>query len=199
MAGKAVGEISAPAGEWGDEVASSPVSAAGEACRGRPRYSSPEALFIDQRRPLVRALTLVCGDPALAEDSVQEAFARLCLKWKRISEYDDPAAWVYRVGLNLVRDHRRNLARRARLVARLGGESGGRQAQAPVIDRDPVLWAAVRALPGRQKTAVALYYLADLKVAEVAGAMGISEGAVKRHLDRARETLRTRLEVNHER
>ena len=169
---------------------------AGKSCL---RYSSPEALYRQERDSLIRALTLVCEDPALAEDSVQEAFARLCIKWKRIRAYDDPAAWVRRVALNLVQDYRRHLARRARLLIRLDGRSEPQSSSPMVADRDPLLWAAVRDLPARQRTALALYYLADLKVAEVAAAMNVSEGTVKRHLDRAREALRMKLEGRHER
>ena len=53
---------------------------------------------------------------------------------------------------------------------------------------------ALRALPDRQRVAVALHYLADLSVADVAAAMGISEGAVKTHLHRARSQLAVSLE-----
>jgi RNA polymerase sigma-70 factor (ECF subfamily) len=156
-------------------------------------------LFREERGTLVRALTLSCGDPVLAEDSVQEAFARLCVKWKRIRNYDDPAAWVRRVALNLVQDQRRHLMRRALLLVRLDGRPESQSVSSAPTDRDPRLWAAVRELPSRQRTALALYYLADLKVAEVAAAMKISEGTVKRHLERAREALRTKLEASHER
>ena len=180
---------------------SEPSSEDGEVREGCLRYSSPEALFRAERAALVRALTMVCGDAALAEDSVQEAFVRLCLRWRRIRGYDDPAAWVRRVALNLVQDYRRRLARRAQLLVRLGRESGREPSAtppAPVSEGDPRLWAAVRELPSRQRAALALFYLGDLKVAEVAAAMNVSEGTVKRHLDRAREALRSKLEAGHE-
>jgi DNA-directed RNA polymerase specialized sigma24 family protein len=40
-----------------------------------------------------------------------------------------------------------------------------------------------------------LHYVADLSVAEVARAMDVSEGTVKQHLHRGRETMRHRLEA----
>ena len=144
----------------------------------------------------MRALTFSCGDHELAEDSVQEAFARLLINWKRISNYDDPATWVRRVALNLAQDHRRFLLRRARLLVRLGRKP---EAVTYSVEGDPRLWRAVRDLPSRQRTALALFYLADLKVAEVAATMEVSEGTVKSYLDRARETLRTKLETDDER
>jgi len=50
-------------------------------------------------------------------------------------------------------------------------------------------------LPLRQRTAAALFYEADFSVAEIAAVMNISEGAVKSHLSRARQSLRQVLEV----
>jgi RNA polymerase sigma-70 factor (ECF subfamily) len=48
---------------------------------------------------------------------------------------------------------------------------------------------AIRSLPPRQQEAVALHYLVDLPVADVAVAMGIDEGTVKTHLFRARTAI----------
>lgn len=54
-------------------------------------------------------------------------------------------------------------------------------------------WAAVRALPPRQRTAVALRFYADLTVAETATIMGCSTGAVKTHTSRALARLKETL------
>ena len=59
-----------------------------EVAQSRSTCSSPEAVFSSQRNSLVRTLSLYCGDPGLAEDCVQEAFARLCINWRRVSTYD---------------------------------------------------------------------------------------------------------------
>jgi RNA polymerase sigma-70 factor (ECF subfamily) len=186
-------------------AAASEPSSEDASVASRLRYASPEALFRAESGALVRALTLSCGDAVLAEDAVQEAFARLCMRWKKIGSYDDPGAWVRRVALNLAHDQRRHLMRRAKLLVRVGRQSesqavlspGAEAASSAEAAGDPALWAAVRELPPRQRMALALYYLADLKVAEVATTMNVSEGTVKRHLDRARETLRMKLEAGH--
>jgi RNA polymerase sigma-70 factor, ECF subfamily len=178
-----------------DAISRSTQLAAEQIPPARPRYLSPEALFTAQSESLVRALAFSCGDYELAEDSVQEAFARLLTHWERIAVYDDPTAWVRRVALNLAQDHRRFLVRRARLLTRLRPRP---QAFSYSIAGDPALWSAVRELPAQQRTALSLFYLGDLSVAEVAGAMGVSEGTVKGYLDRARERLRRKLEMGHE-
>lgn len=54
--------------------------------------------------------------------------------------------------------------------------------------------AAVSALPRRQREAFTLRVLEELDVGDTARAMGCSEGSVKTHLSRARNTLRQQLE-----
>src|SRR5918995_697204 len=51
-------------------------------------------------------------------------------------------------------------------------------------------------LPGRQRDAVVLRYLADLSEADVAAALGCSVGAVKQHTRRGLAALRTSLDLS---
>src|SRR5919202_564930 len=109
---------------------------------------------------LLGLLTVVAGDVDLARDVTAEAFTRALERWARVASMDSPAAWTYRVGVNLVR-------RRLRLVAierRLWTRSLEPHNPAGV---DTDLWNAVRALPVRQRTAVALRYVCDLPQAEI--------------------------------
>jgi RNA polymerase sigma factor (sigma-70 family) len=55
--------------------------------------------------------------------------------------------------------------------------------------------AIFQPLPKRQRTAVALHYLAGFSTSEIAQTMGISQGAVGSHLHKARESLRKVLEA----
>src|SRR5437588_590182 len=61
------------------------------------------------------------------------------------------------------------------------------------LERESVL-GALRALPLRQREALVLRYYADLSEAEIAAAMGISQGAVKSHASRGMAALRQSLE-----
>ncbi len=141
--------------------------------------------------PLVRALTVACGDREVAADCVQEAFVRAHLRWRRLSSYDDPAAWVRRVAINRMRDHfrRERIGERVhRLLA--AGASGHEAGPMPSLDV-PALLAT---LPTQQRIAMSLYYVADLSLAEVAAAMRLSDGAVKFHLYQGRRRLRQLVE-----
>ena len=55
------------------------------------------------------------------------------------------------------------------------------------------LAAALRALPGRQRDAIVLRYLNDYSEAQVAEALGVSQGTVKTHLRRGLDALRSRI------
>lgn len=163
--------------------------------------SSPEILFRTHYRSLVQSLTLIAGgDEDVAAEVVGDAFIELERRWDKIGGYDDPVSWIRRVALNRFLNHRRSLARRAQALLRLErresdlpDRSGISEASHP---SNMTLREALRRLPLKQRTAVVLFYFADLSTADVARAMDISEGAVNQHLHRAREALRKELEVN---
>lgn len=132
---------------------------------------------------LVRALRVVARDPDTATDAADEAMARCLLHWTRVRTMDSPAGWVYRVALHELR----RVARRQRLEQRFLR----RQPPVPATPepvRDP-LWDVVAGLPRRQRTAIALRYLADLPEAEIAQLMGVTRGTVASTLSDARHTL----------
>jgi RNA polymerase sigma-70 factor, ECF subfamily len=157
----------------------------------RPNYLCPEDVFEHEYDRLVKALTIIAGEREAATDAVQEAFIRLVRRWDRVSTYEDPAGWVRRVALNLIRDHQRSVWRQARLLLRIQ-----QQYPAPegTLVTDQELWEQLRTLPLRQRTAVALHWVGDLTAREVAGVMHVSEGTVDRHLHRALRTLKGALE-----
>jgi len=150
-----------------------------------------EAVVQANSAPLIRNLTLITLDPGLAEDAAQEAFLQLYLHWRDLGE-TDRVPWLYRVAINRCKDYRRALGRAARLARQLVGslEDSSVESWTP----DPELISILRPLPRRQRTAAALFYLGGFPTMEVASAMGISDGAVRSHLHKAREALRKTLE-----
>lgn len=133
---------------------------------------------------LARALT---GSWADAEDLVQDTYAAAHRNWSKLQAYDEPAAWIRRVLLNRSASRWRRLGREVAALTRLGGR---REATADITGGDGELWQIVATLPRQQVRVVALYYVADLSIAEIAGELGCSAGTVKTHLSRARAALR---------
>jgi RNA polymerase sigma-70 factor, ECF subfamily len=142
---------------------------------------------------LVKGLTVSWG-PEVAADVVQEALIRAHRRWSHVSKLDNPTAWVRRVAVNLLVDnHRRKKYEKRARNAREGAESAW--VPSPEDGYRPEVAAALATLPERQRLAMALYYLFDLPVAEVAELMRITEGTVKSALHDARKVLRGRLQV----
>jgi len=141
------------------------------------------AWFFRAEFPMVlRTVFLILGDRGKAEDVTQEAFIQLLSHWKKIARYERPDAWVRRVAIRLaVKAHKRKRMREV-----LERDTSGPQGlKAPDVD----LANALRQLPLKQRTCVLLFYYEDRPIAEIVDIMGISEGAVKVHLHRARERL----------
>jgi RNA polymerase sigma-70 factor, ECF subfamily len=153
-------------------------------------YASPEDVFEHDYDRLVQALTVIAGSRDAAADAVQEAFVRLINRWDKVATYEDPAGWVRRVALNLIRDQQRAFLRQAKLVLKLERH---RPAPEGALQIDEGLWNELRALPLRQRTALALVYVGDLTARETAEVMRVSEGTVDRHLNRARMRLKEAL------
>lgn len=131
---------------------------------------------------LVGQLYGVCGNLTEAEEVVAEAFARAVQRQRTFARLDNPEAWLRTVAVNVSRTRHRR--------ARMGAERERAQARQPVMDDEHlVLMAALRRLPLPQREAIALHYLADLPVAEVASCLGVPVGTVKTRLSRGRAAL----------
>ncbi|WP_064741906.1 SigE family RNA polymerase sigma factor [Hamadaea tsunoensis] len=123
------------------------------------------------------------GDLAQAQDVVQEAYARAWQRWRQLSGYDDAEGWLRLVVARLATDWWRHL--RVRRSTPLPPP-----AAVPGPSEDTVLVvAALKKLPGRQRQAIALHYLLDVPVAQIADELGVSEGTVKSWLSRGRDSL----------
>ena len=148
-----------------------------------------EAFYLREYQAVVGLAYALSGSRLAAEDIAQEAFLVAFRDWGHIRR---PSAWVRKVAVRrAVRTVRRRLLE-ARALARLLAGRGPAVAELP--EQDAEVWRAVRALPRRQAQVIALHYVADAPVAEIAQTLGMAQGTVKAQLHRARQTLAGRLE-----
>lgn len=145
-----------------------------------------DAFYAATVRRVVLYLYASCGDRSEAQDVAQEAFARAWQHWSRVAGYDDPEAWVRTVAWRLMVNRWRGLRRWLAARTRMGPPDEVTGSPSP--DRVAVVDALHR-LPKAQRQVVALHYLLDLPIRDIAASVGAPEGTVKARLSRARTAL----------
>jgi RNA polymerase sigma-70 factor (sigma-E family) len=155
-----------------------------------------DAFFRREYRALVGLAVVLTGDRAAAEDLAQDALLAAHRKWDQLGDYDDPGAWVRRVVANRSASTWRRRTRELRAVTRLGQQRA--EYVLPLEPPDAEFWDAVRALPTRQAQCVALRYLEDRDIGEIATILQIAAPTVRVHLHEGRTTLARRLGETHE-
>jgi RNA polymerase sigma-70 factor (ECF subfamily) len=138
-----------------------------------------EAFFYEHYESVRRSLAVALTDPLLAEELAQDAFTRALSKWRRVSQMDRPAGWVYIVALRAGRRHRGERGR-----AMVGAEPTSADIADAVLE-DVDLTDLVGRLPERQRIAVVLRFLVDRPLNDVAEAMDCAVGTVKSTLHSA--------------
>lgn len=166
-------------------VAAGPAGETGAAVLA-PRF---EQFYDDEYGALIRLGYVLTGSQGTAEELVQETMLRVYRNWSKVAGYEKPGAWARRVLCNLATSRGRRLTAEAKAMLRFRG---------PVVAVEPraetaELWGALRKLPARQAQALALFYVEDLPLTEIAALLACPEGTVKALLHRGRKTLAERL------
>jgi RNA polymerase sigma-70 factor (ECF subfamily) len=139
-----------------------------------------EDVYAASFRRIVGSLRSIVG--ADAEDVANDAFAVAWSRWDEVRTYDLPEAWVRKVARRIA------LARARREADRDSREVfAGEPTLVSTHDRD--LHDAVRRLPDSFRAAVALHYLEDRTIDEVAEMLDAPTPTVKTWLHRARPRL----------
>jgi RNA polymerase sigma-70 factor (ECF subfamily) len=161
-----------------------------------PRYvvaaDSFDELYRREYPGLYGVAAAMAGGMNAADDLVQDTMLRAFVHWGRVQRLERPGGWCYRVLLNLGRKwywRRRSeagyVARQRRVERYTPGPSGDVVA----------LCQALRLLPSRPRAAIALHYMGDYSVAEVAAILDVPEGTVRSDLSRGRVVLAAELGV----
>jgi RNA polymerase sigma-70 factor, ECF subfamily len=151
-----------------------------------------EVFYKRQYRRAVGLAYALTGRRHVAEEIAQDAFIAGYRRWDRISHYDNPDAWLRRVVVNRSTSLLRRRVTEVKAIPRLRG------AMDHIPDLEPEasdLWSEVRSLPRRQAQAIALFYLEDLSIEQIAVVLECSPGTVKAHLRRGRERLGRKLQA----
>jgi RNA polymerase sigma-70 factor (ECF subfamily) len=149
-----------------------------------------EEFFRAEHVRLARALYLLTGNAAEADELTQEAMVRVYERWDRVRQMGSPQGYLFRTALNLHRSRVRSLASRARQILQATPSPD----PAEVVQGRDSLARALASLPTGQRGAVVLIEWLGMDPQEAATAMGIKPGSVRARLSRARAALRRMLE-----
>jgi RNA polymerase sigma factor (sigma-70 family) len=147
----------------------------------------PFQTLIDEHAGDVMAVCLGTVGRGDADDCFQETFIAALRAYPKLRENGNLRGWLITIAHRKAVDHHRARGRRPVPVAEV--------AEVAVSDPEPGdgIWAAVGALPPKQRAAVTLRYASDLPHAEIAAALGCSPEAARRSLHEGIKRLREEL------
>ena len=143
------------------------------------------ALVTEYQSTLYRLALCIMRNPADAEDAVSEAVTAAWVRLGCLKKDSCFKAWLYRILVNTCRG---GLRGSGRIV------SMDDVAEPVSPQRDDSIWDAVEHLGEPHSSVLILFYYERLSVKEIGQVLGVSEGAVKTRLSRARDELRKELD-----
>ena len=142
-----------------------------------------DSLYRAEYDPMVRLARGLVDGPEIAEEIVQEAFAKVFDRWSRL---DQPGGYLRTAVVNGARSELRKREVRRRI--------GLRPLYQPDPEEGDYLLDALNRLSNRQRTALVLRFYADMNEREIAQAMGVRPGTVKSATSRGLAELRKVIE-----
>ncbi len=144
--------------------------------------SEIERVYREHGLRLWRSILAYCGDRAVADDAVAEAFAQAI---RRAENLRSPERWVWRAAFRIAAGNLKDRRRTEPMFA-----EPSRHDPEPPLD----LLAALSKLSTRQRACVILHHYAGYTTPEIARVLGSTPPAVRMQLTRGRRRLRAALE-----
>jgi RNA polymerase sigma factor (sigma-70 family) len=143
--------------------------------------------IVTEYGPMVLRVCRAVVGPIEAEDAWSETFLSALRAYPDLAADTNIEAWLVRIAQRRAIDVGRAISRAPAPVAE-GPESGRTDAHADTADLD--LWAALAALPDKQRRTLAYRHLAGLPYADIADLLGGSTEAARRAAADGIKTLR---------
>ena len=141
-----------------------------------------EQLVTDNENRLYRAALAILGDPAEAEDAVQDTFLKYLEKQPQLESADHERAWLMRVTANGCKSRLRSPWRKRHVPLTDALPAAGPEERQEVEE--------LMALPVKDRLAIHLFYYEGYTTGEIARVTGEAEGTIRSRLSRARGKLR---------
>lgn len=159
----------------------------------RAKTGDHEAFEILVRQYKDRVLNLaerIVREADAAQDVAQETFLKTYQQLPGFRGDAKFATWLYRIAVNEARGYLRAQRRRRARWEKQGALEAAQPLSAEVHEQAGPLVSLLQELPEKQRIALALFYLQELSVTDIAQLVGAPKGTIKAWLSRGRERLR---------
>jgi RNA polymerase sigma-70 factor (ECF subfamily) len=179
-----------------------------EACQ-RGNASAFNLLVWRWERPLFNFVYRYVGDVAVAQDLVQDTFVRMVKSIGQYSHQGSFSSWLFRVAVNLCRDHLRkkrlsvvslhdhyttDSGQRISVKDQVVDEGTRPDAAVESAERERLVRVLLAGLSDDQRVVILLKEYQGLTFAEIAEVLDVPEGTVKARLYRGLRAMRQQLE-----
>ena len=153
-------------------------------------HNAFEILVREYRDRVLNVAWRIVSDADAAQDVAQETFIKAYQQLPRFRGKSKFGTWLYRIAVNEARAHLRAQHRRQARWEKQGALEAAQPVPPEVGEQAGPIVALLQELPEKQRIALALFYLQELSVAEIAQAVRAPTGTVKAWLSRGRQRLR---------
>ena len=158
----------------------------------RPQPPMDEAAFLElyarTAAPLTGYLRRLTGNPAVADDLLQDTYVRLLHQARLPAGEDHRRHYVFRIATNLARDHFRRASRHVS-IAVADEPTSAFDASGSLSD----VWSQLARVSTRDRELLLLAYVEGMTHAEIAAVTGLVRASVRPLLFRARRRFAARL------
>lgn len=149
------------------------------------------------QQPLMNYAYRLTGDWEAARDVVQETWVVVIRGLVGLRDVTRFRAWLFRIASHKCQEHWRRNSSRQRFVERLQEQADAAEAVTPPNGERADIEAAFRRLKPESRTVLALMYLEDFSVGEIAEVLSVPEGTVKSRLFHARQQMKQLMEKDY--
>ena len=148
---------------------------------------------------MMRAVWRITRDPADAEDALQNALLTVWKRWNRIRSHPNPHALILHICINAAHDVLRSRVREGKwiegdaVLSEVPSSSPAALEGVSETEQDALVLRAIGRLPKNQARASLMHAVEEMPYGEVAAVMECRESTVRKHVARARATLRSLL------
>lgn len=163
----------------------------------RAEQKTLDRLFRELYGKLLQYAFASLENEALSEDAVQDCFRIAAVKMAELSASENPQGWLMNTLKNVLRDQKRRLTRQRMHIVRAPEgdlDETPREKELPEEDeaRFSLLYGGL--VSDEDFELLKLIYARQYSVQAAAAALGLSEEACKKRLQRARARMKTALE-----